>query len=65
MGAIWVWFFMPELKGRGLEEIDELFAAKLPACRSNEFVGSGSGRVIATGKETAIKDEKVEEVERV
>lgn len=65
VGAIWVWFFMPELKGRGLEEIDELFSAKLPAWRSKEFVGSGLGGAISNEKETAMNDEQVEEVEKV
>ncbi|KAK1145894.1 hypothetical protein N8T08_003840 [Aspergillus melleus] len=32
-GPICVWYFMPELKGRNLEEIDQLFRAKLPAWR--------------------------------
>ncbi|RYP42812.1 hypothetical protein DL770_011626 [Monosporascus sp. CRB-9-2] len=29
--AIWVYFFLPEVKGRTLEEIDEMFEAKLGA----------------------------------
>ncbi|KAI6254478.1 hypothetical protein MCOR27_010748 [Pyricularia oryzae] len=29
VGAVWVWFFLPETKGRTLEEIDEMFEAKL------------------------------------
>lgn len=33
IGAVWAWFCMPELKGRSLEEIDQLFAAKIPAWR--------------------------------
>ncbi|CAG8286246.1 unnamed protein product [Penicillium salamii] len=65
VGAIWVWFFMPELKGRGLEEIDELFAAKLPAWRSKKFVGSGLGSAVANSKEDAMQKEQVEEVEKV
>ncbi|KAF4542011.1 Sugar transporter [Lasiodiplodia theobromae] len=31
LGAIWVWLCMPELKDRTLEEMDELFAARIPA----------------------------------
>ncbi|CAI6333737.1 unnamed protein product [Periconia digitata] len=29
IAAAWVWFFLPEVKNRTLEEIDEMFAAKL------------------------------------
>ncbi|KAI0010456.1 general substrate transporter [Xylariaceae sp. FL0662B] len=31
VGAIWVYFFLPEAKGRTLEEIDEMFEENLPA----------------------------------
>ncbi|KAH9905427.1 general substrate transporter [Xylariomycetidae sp. FL2044] len=31
VSAVWVFFFLPEVKGRTLEEIDEMFEAKLPA----------------------------------
>ncbi|CAK7242827.1 MAG: hypothetical protein STHCBS139747_004329 [Sporothrix thermara] len=30
-GVVWGFFFLPELKGRSLEEIDEMFAEKVPA----------------------------------
>jgi hypothetical protein len=31
LGLIWAWLFFPELKSRSLEEIDEMFIAKVPA----------------------------------
>ncbi|KAI1077838.1 general substrate transporter [Whalleya microplaca] len=31
IGAVWVYFFLPEAKGRTLEEIDEMFEERLPA----------------------------------
>src|SRR4051812_23709681 len=31
VAALWVFFFLPEAKGRTLEEIDEMFAKGLPA----------------------------------
>lgn len=31
LGLIWAYFSFPELMGRSLEEIDEMFVAKLPA----------------------------------
>ena len=38
---IWVFFFLPETKGRTLEQIDEMFMLKLPArkFRGHECVG--------------------------
>ena len=33
-GVVWGFFFLPELKGRSLEEIDEMFAEKVPACKT-------------------------------
>lgn len=33
VGAIWAWFFLPELKNRDLEDIDKLFESKIPAWR--------------------------------
>jgi hypothetical protein len=33
IGATWVYFLLPETAGRSLEEIDEMFALKLPARR--------------------------------
>lgn len=63
VGAIWVWFFMPELKGRSLEEIDEFFAAKLPAWRSHKFVSSGLPDVEVENKLKGMGTKHVEEIE--
>lgn len=30
VSAVWVWFYLPELKGRTLEEIDEMVSRPLP-----------------------------------
>jgi MFS transporter, SP family, sugar:H+ symporter len=30
MALVWAWFCFPELRGRSLEEIDEMFQLKLP-----------------------------------
>jgi len=31
ISVVWVWFFLPEVKNRTFEEIDEMFEARLPA----------------------------------
>ncbi|KAK5734180.1 hypothetical protein LTR17_009163 [Elasticomyces elasticus] len=38
LAAAWVFFFLPEVKGRSLEEIDEMFACKLPARKFRGYV---------------------------
>ncbi|KAI1493682.1 general substrate transporter [Biscogniauxia mediterranea] len=37
VAGIWVYFFLPEVQGRTLEEIDEMFEAKLPARKFKQF----------------------------
>ncbi|RDL36237.1 Uncharacterized protein BP5553_06849 [Venustampulla echinocandica] len=46
-GAVWVWFCMPELKGRNLEEIDQLFEAKIPARKFSSFQTTGMSHDLA------------------
>jgi MFS transporter, SP family, sugar:H+ symporter len=48
LGAVWVWFFMPEFKGRNLEEIDQLFDANLPAWKFASYETTGMSHDIAT-----------------
>ncbi|PKS12581.1 hypothetical protein jhhlp_000789 [Lomentospora prolificans] len=43
IAAVWVFFFLPELKGRTLEEIDEMFYARLPARKFRSHVCVGAG----------------------
>ncbi|KAH7132549.1 general substrate transporter [Dendryphion nanum] len=39
--VIWVWMYLPEIKNRTLEEIDEMFEAKLPARKFRKYVCTG------------------------
>lgn len=34
---VFFYLFMPEMKGRSLEELDEIFAARVPARRFKEY----------------------------
>ncbi|CAI7595769.1 unnamed protein product [Penicillium glandicola] len=61
VGAIWAWLCMPELKCRSLEDIDELFAAKLPARRFKDY--DCTGQLGLTAREGDLKGEKPVEVE--
>ena len=73
LGAAWVLLFMPELKGRNLEEIDQLFNARIPAWKFSNFETTGLTHdvaVIAAGGSKAdaagdylSKGELVEHVE--
>ncbi|KAH8174172.1 sugar transporter domain-containing protein [Sarocladium implicatum] len=57
LSTIWAIFFLPELKGRNLEEIDQLFEANLPAWKFHKYQTDGLAH------ELAIR-EKHEEVDK-
>ncbi|KAJ5113707.1 hypothetical protein N7456_002241 [Penicillium angulare] len=55
-------FFTPELKGRSLEEVDEMFEAKIPAWQFHKFQTTGAGHRLVeleTHDVNSINDEKV------
>ncbi|KAF2274258.1 general substrate transporter [Westerdykella ornata] len=52
IAAAWVFFFLPEVKNRTLEEIDEMFEARLPA---RKFAAYKCVGVLATVDESARK----------
>ncbi|ROV89389.1 hypothetical protein VSDG_08647 [Cytospora chrysosperma] len=67
LAAAWVYFFLPEVKDRSLEEIDEMFEARLPARKFRNYVCVGrAGREaekneveVAHAEEAAWSDGKV------
>jgi len=63
VATIWVFLFLPETKGRTLEEIDEMFEARLPARKFRGYVCVGHVQPAGPGSEkaasTASHDEKV------
>lgn len=43
LALLWGYFFLPELKNRSLEELEELFAAKLPLRKFGQYQSSADG----------------------
>jgi MFS family permease len=62
VAATWVFFFLPEVKNRTLEEIDEMFEARLPARKFRTYVSRG--RVEVGEKRASMEREKEREVLR-
>ncbi|KAK4243667.1 hypothetical protein C7999DRAFT_18008 [Corynascus novoguineensis] len=58
ISALWVFFFLPEVKDRTLEEIDEMFEARLPARKFRKYVcvGREGGDAVAVSR--SVSDDK-------
>ncbi|KAJ0416380.1 general substrate transporter [Aspergillus carlsbadensis] len=56
VGAVWAWFFMPELKGRSLEDIDELFDAGLPAWKFKQCECTGLNQEALEGYRGKVRE---------
>lgn len=39
--VVWIYIYLPEIKNRTLEEVDEMFEAKLPARSFRKYVCTG------------------------
>ena len=46
LGAVWTFYFVPELKGRALEEIDEMFQQKIPSRKFKEYQVTGVASLV-------------------
>lgn len=51
--ALWVFFFLPEVKGRTLEEIDEMFMAHVPARKFRKYECTGSAALESKMRNTS------------
>lgn len=56
----WIYFYLPEIKNRTLEEIDEMFEAKppLPARRFRKYVCVGHLDAVTSGSKNVVADKK-------
>ncbi|KAF2269965.1 general substrate transporter [Lojkania enalia] len=59
--VVWVYFYLPEIKNRTLEEIDEMFEAKLPARKFRKYVCTGRH---ITDNKVAVDTKSEENVEK-
>ncbi|KAL2844343.1 general substrate transporter [Aspergillus pseudoustus] len=46
VAAVWVWLLVPETRGRSLEELDDMFQAKVPTREFRNYVCTGLGAEI-------------------
>lgn len=65
IAASWVFFFLPEVKNRTLEEIDEMFEKRLPARKFREYVCVGvlavqEGKLDEEGRRSVEREKTVE-----
>jgi MFS family permease len=60
IAATWVFFFLPEVKNRTLEEIDEMFEARLPARKFRTYVSRGRVDLNEEGRKSMEKEKEVE-----
>lgn len=65
LSLVWGFFFLPELKNRSLEELNEMFAAKLSLRKFGEYQSSGDGVGAAMSRLERLdsNDPKVSKVE--
>jgi len=72
MGLVWIYLYLPETKDRTLEELDEMFAARLPArkfagyvCTTVRSGGYGLDEKNALGEKGGVEFVEVHEVGQV
>lgn len=58
LSSVYAFFCMPELKGRNLEEIDQLFEANIPAWKFHKFETTGLSHelTLRENRQTGVKD---------
>ncbi|KAI0832289.1 putative maltose permease [Hypoxylon sp. FL0890] len=59
IAAIWIFVFLPEVKDRTLEEIDEMFEAQIPARKFRKYRCTGTHVVLDEKAQTEYIEERV------
>ncbi|KAI1440377.1 putative maltose permease [Annulohypoxylon stygium] len=59
VAGIWIYFYLPEVKDRTLEEIDEMFEARIPARKFRKYHCTGSHVVLEDRTQTKFIEEKM------
>ena len=57
---VFTFFYIPETRDRTLEEIHEMFQAKLPARKFKGYVCSGTAAMAAAGAEKEVEVQELE-----
>ncbi|VUC27305.1 unnamed protein product [Clonostachys rosea] len=66
--VVLLFFFVPEMTGKSLEEIDEMFESRVPAWRSRGFKATGAAASVTeieTHRRSSIESAKVQGIEHV
>jgi len=65
IAAVFIYFFLPEVHGRTLEEIDEMFRARLPARKFRKHVCTGTAALESKARGEGSDSDKNEGVETI
>lgn len=58
LALAWAFFFLPELKGRSLEELDEMFARRIPTRKFGDYVSLSTGANVTKAQDIAAESEE-------
>lgn len=62
---VWMFFFVPEMKNRSLEELDEMFANELPTRQFRNYQCTGIGAEIAKAEEGELSEDRKGVIEQI
>ncbi|OHF03673.1 hypothetical protein CORC01_00992 [Colletotrichum orchidophilum] len=63
LAVLWVFFFVPETKNRSLEELDEMFQARVRTRSFDKYISTGLGAQITMVEDFSTKKAQLEQAE--